>query len=888
MNTLQKLQQRFRAFFRKEKLDAEMDEEIRLHIEMQTQKNAAAGMSPDEARYAALRQFGWAETIKEDSREQRGVRWLETMLQGVRFGTRQLLKNPGFTGVAVLTIALCLGANLTIFAVINAVLLRALPFPEADRLVTMYNSYPKMGMDRSIPSFPNYYGRRGNIPAFSSLSAYFDSTAVVGEAGSTELADVMRVSPEFFGTLGVNPALGRAFTEEEMTYQTDGVVILTDEYWLQKFDRDANVLGKSIRMDGFPKTIVGVLPPNFHYLSSKARIFHPLSSNDEERGIANLHSHDLELVGRLKPEATLLQAQAQIDSHNAIVGKDFPYADIVATSGFHTVLKSLHADHVGEIRPIVLLLQAGVLSLLLIGGVNLVNLLLIRAGARAKEMAVRRSLGASRQHVLIQALVETGLLALTGGVVGLVVGAGGIRLLGVLGINQLPLGAQIAFDGRLACVALSVALLMGVVLGLPIAWFNLRGHLASALQSESRGGTVTHAAQRLRHGFIVAQIALAFVLLCGAGLLGLSLKKVMEVSPGFRPDHTLAGRISLPWKNYQDSKPRLAFTDRLLEKTRQLPGVVAAGVTTDVPVNGSHDYDVMAIDGYIAVPGAPEIIHQMHWVTGDYFAAMGISLRAGRFLTSDDSHRDDYSCVVDEDFARTYWPQGNAIGHHVFRGIRDKDKIPFTVVGVVAAVKQTELTDAKMGRAIYFPYSYQTANKIFLVSRTSLAPEALSLTLQKTVREIDPELPIYDLRSMEIRIADSLIARRSPALLAAIFAGVALLLAAIGTYGVLAYAVAQRRREIGVRMALGALPKQIARQFLAMGLRLLGLGSILGILGAWLAGRVMQGVLFDVPAVHPATLAGAGMAMSVVALAACWLPIRRAARVDPMVALKSE
>ena len=809
-------------------------------------------------------------------------------MNDLKFAFRQLIKNPGFTAVALLTLAVCLGANLTIFAVIDTVLLRPLPFPDPERLVIMFNSYPKMDQDRADSSFLNYYSRRDGVAAFSHVAASLDTTAVVGEAGSTELTDVLRISSDFFDTLGVLPVLGRSFTEEEMTYQTDGVVILTEEYWRQKFNSDPGVLGRTIRMDGLSKTVVGVLPPGFQFLSSKARVFHPLSSDRDERGIGNLHSPHVELIARLRPGAALAQAQSQIDAHNAVMGRGFPYPDIVAKSGFHTVVRPLHADHVASIRPTILLMQAGVLFLLLIGAVNLVNLLLIRASGRAKEMSIRQSLGASRRHVVRQVLVETVLLALTGGVLGLAVGAGGIRLLAVFGVDQLPLGAQIVLDGRLAIVALLGALLTGIVVGVPIAWFNLRDHLAEALQSESRSGTITRAAQRLRHGFVVSQIALAFVMLAGAGLLALSLKRVMAISPGFRPDHILVGRIALPWKSYQDWRPRVAFTDRLLEESTHLPGVVAAGVVTDVPVNGSHDCDTMSVDGYQPKAGAPAILHHTYWVAGDYFSAMGIPLRAGRFLENADSHREIQSCVVDEDFARTYWPQGNAIGQRVFRGIKADGDEAFTVVGVVAAVKQSDLTDARLGRAIYFPYRYQAANKIFIVTRTSFPPESLGQALQKTVRKIDPELPVYDLRSMEMRIADSLVARRSPALLTGIFATVALLLAAVGTYGVLSYAVAQRRREIGVRMALGALPRDIGGQFLALGLRLLAAGTILGAIGAWAAGRIMQGVLFSVPAFPVAMLAGTCVIMTTVSLLACWLPARRAARVDPMEALRYE
>ena len=806
----------------------------------------------------------------------------------IKFAFRQLLKNPGFTAVAMLTLGLCLGANLTIFAVIDSVLLRALPFPEPDRLVTLFNTYPKAGVERDGASLPNYYERRGNIPAFARVSILRHDKAIIGEVGSTEQMDVTRVSPEFFTTLEVGPILGRCFTEEETTYQTDNVVMLTDTYWRQRFNADPDVLGRQIRVDGFSKTIVGVLPPGFRFLSSKARLYLPLSSNPGDREARQRHSgNGYEMIARLTPGVALAAAQSQIDAHNAVHAAEYPNAQMIADAGFRSIVTPLHADHVKAVRPTLLLMQAGVLILLLIGGANLVNLLLIRASSRVRELAIRQSLGASRWHVVRQVITECLLLTLVGGLVGLAVGAGGIRLLAVLGVDQLPLGAQIAFDGRLDLVALLGAVVLGIMIALPIAWFNLRGHRVNALQSDSRGATASHAAQRLRHGFIVAQIALAFVLLTGAGLLGLSLKRAMAVSPGFRADHVLTGQISLPWKNYPDWPSRLTFVERLLEGVRSQPGVSAAGVINNVPFSGENIKSGFTVQGHVRRPGESLRGHYFYGVGGDLFVALGIPLREGRFLLSADSG--NRVCVVDEDFARYYWPTGGAIGQRLSLGENEgADVDAFTIVGVVGSMKQAELTEDRAQGAVYVPYQYRTVANIFAVTRTSQRPESFGLALQKIVRAIDPELPVNDLRSMEVRIADSLIVRRSPALLAGIFAVVALLLAAIGTYGVLAYAVAQRRREIGVRMALGAPPKQIGRQFISLGLRLLVAGSALGVIGALLAGRAMRSILFDLPAPPMAMLAGTSVVLTVVSLLACWLPARRAASVDPMEALRYE
>jgi predicted permease len=437
-------------------------------------------------------------------------------------------------------------------------------------------------------------------------------------------------------------------------------------------------------------------------------------------------------------------------------------------------------------------------------------------------------------------------------------------------------------------VALVAAVIMGIVFAVPIVWFNLGRHLGHALQSESRGGTSGRGAQILRHGFIVSQIALAFMLLAGAGLLGLSLQRVMAVSPGFQSDHVLTGQILLPWADYSEAA-RLTFVETLMEKTGHLPGVLSAGVVNNVPFSGNTGKSAATILGHLRRPGESARGHYSYGVAGDYFRAMGFSLRAGRFLTADDSRRSERVCVVDEDFARYYWPHAGAIGQRLWDGSEaGKEAEAFTVVGVVGDAKQAGLTEDGAQGAIYYPYAFRIGASVFVAVRTSLAPESLGSALQQAVRQIDPDIPINDLRSMDTRIGDSLVAHRSPALLAGLFSGIALLLTAIGTYGVLSYAVTQRRREIGVRMALGAQPSQIRAQFLSLSLRLLAGGTALGLLGTWLMGQAMQAVLFHVPPFNLAILAGALCVMGLVSLVACLLPSERAARISPMEALAED
>jgi predicted permease len=888
---LKRLRSLFRVLTRRREFEEGMTEELRFHIEQYTDDLVRSGMSPEKAACLARKELGSSINIKADCREAFGVHLFDELRRQLSYAARLLRKAPGFTVTALLTLAVCFGANLTIFAVIDSVLLRPLPFPEPDRLMTIFNTYPKAGVERDGSSLTNYYERRGHIPAFTSLSIYRYGTEIIGEAGSTEREQTMRVSPDFFSTLGLGPVLGRTFTDEETTSETDHVAILSERFWRQRYNADSNVLGRRIRVNGVPRTVIGVLPPDFRFLSSDARLFLPLASRPEDRTPLQRHSggNVTQMIARLKPGTTVAQAQSQIDTQNATLEVDDPQAKMIADAGFRSLVVSLHADHVAAIRPTLLLLQAGAIALLLIGAVNLVNLLLVRASGRVKELAVRQALGASRGYVVSEVVVETTLLTLIGGLLGLAVGAGGIHLLRVLGADRLPLGGRIAFDARLALVALVAAIIMGIVFAVPIAWFNLRRHLGNALQSESRGGTSGRGAQILRHSFIVSQIALAFTLLAGAGLLGLSLQRAMAVSPGFQSDHILTGHILLPWADYPDGTARLTFVESMMDKIGHLPGVLSAGVVNNVPFSGNSGKSAATVMGHVLRPGESPRGHYSYGVAGDYFRAMGFSLRSGRFLTADDSRRSERVCVVDEDFAQYYWPHASAIGQRLWDGSEaGKDAEAFTVVGVVGRTKQAGLTEDEAQGAIYYPYVFRIGDSVFVAVRTSLPPESLGLALQKVVRQIDPDIPVNDLRSMETRIADSLVARRSPALLAGLFSAIALLLTAVGTYGVLSYAVAQRRREIGLRMALGAQPGQIRSQFFYLSLRLLAGGVILGVIGAWLTGRAMQAVLFRVPAFNLAILAGAVFVMGLVSLVACLLPSQRAARISPMETLAEE
>jgi len=811
----------------------------------------------------------------------------------LRLAVRQLAKTPGFTAVAAFTLALGLGANLTLFAVVDGILLRPLPFPNPDRLVAVFSSYPKLEVARAGTSFASLYGRQARIAAFSSIAAYKEDRGTVGEPEGARLVNLLRVSSGFFETLGAQTLIGRPFKEEEMTPATHHVAILSHDYWQQHCNSDPQILSRQIRLNGFTKQVVGVLPPRFRFLSAQPQILLPLSSTPSDRDINSLHDGvDCEMIARLKPNASLAEAQAQVDAHDEAISRDFPYAQQVQAAGFHTVIRPLHADHVQSVQPTLLLLQAGGALLLLIAGVNLSNLLLVRASSRSKEMAVRQSLGATPLHLIRQTITETVALALIGGFAGIVLGSIGVRSLSLFGVDRLPLGLGVTLDARVALAALVGALIVGCLIGIPVAWFNLRSPLAVALQSESRGGTSTHTAQRLRHTFAAIQVLLAFLLLNGTGLLAVSLKRTMEISPGFQPDHVLAGQISMLHRNYLDRETQLQFVNRAVEALRNQPGVQSAGIASNLPVGGRESGNqkrVMNVASPHSTSSALPLTPNIYGVAGDYFNALGVPLQTGRLFDPEEAQGNRRVCIVDETFARRNWPNANPLGQFVYDGPDvEPGEEPFSVIGIVGDVKQTELTETQSHGTIYFPFrnSPLEGDDLHVVIRTSQAPQSATTSLRQTLQAIEPELPLHRLQTMSNRVADSLIVRRSPLLLAGVFASTALLLAAVGTYGVLSFAVAQRRREIGVRMALGALPSQVGRHFFVFGLRLFAAGTILGIALSWLAGRAMQHLLYDVPPLHFSTLLTTTTVLGSVALIACLLPAWRASRIHPLDAIR--
>lgn len=808
----------------------------------------------------------------------------------LRHAGRALVRDRGFTLTALLTFSLCLGANVALFAVVNAVLLRPLPFPEADRLVSVGNAYPKAGVTDGIGvSVPHYLERRTGVAAFADAAAYRSAGETIGEAGAPDRVDGMRVTPSFFSVLQVKPALGRTFSEEEGTTGKTSVVVLSDGLWREKFGADPTAIGRPVRLGGgATSTVIGVMPPGFRFLNFSAQLWTPLAFEDEQRKPENRHSNNMSMIARLKPGISIAEAQSQIDALNRSALAADPYAKLVTDAGFHSPVQDQHAQFVAALRPALLLLQAGVLLLLLIGVVNLANLTLVRTTGRAKELSVRQVLGAGRGRIARQLLTESLVLTVGGVLPGLGLGWAGLRALDLLGAGKLPHAAPLQLDTTVVLAAFAAAVIVGLLLAAPAIWHSLHGNLATALAVESRGGTTSRATHRLRHGLIVAQFALAFVLLAGAALLGISFTRVLAVQPGFRPDHVLTGIVPLPRVTYKEDKDRLAFVDRLARELQTVPGLTAVSFSTGVPFIGFGSRNAVTVVGYEPKPGESLQAHFMTGVTGDYFPSLGIPLRAGRFLTADDTAKGDRVCVIDEFMARRYWSDRSPLGAQLINGAPDAKEKPYTIVGVVGAVKQNDLTEKGDGGAVYIPFAHFNGGQVVVTLRSQPAPETIGPALRSAVLRVDPNLPVSDLKTLDTRIEDSLGQRRSPLYLAVIFAAVALLLAGVGLYGVLAYAVAQRRREIGVRLALGAQPEQIRGQFLRLGTQLVVFGTSLGILGAWLSGRALNGLLYGVDTLHPGVLSLTALVLIVIALISCLLPAVRAARVPPMEALRSD
>ena len=820
---------------------------------------------------------------------------MESFIQDVRFGARLFWKDKGFASTAVATLAICIAANTAIFSVVDAVILKPLPLPEPERLLLLYNSYPNVGVKRAENGVPDFYDRRRAVTALEDVALYVNQGLNVGDGASVQRLEGMGVTPSLFRLLRAQPVLGRIFTEEEGEIGGERKVMLSYSLWQELYGGDRSVIGKELRIYGNLYAIVGVMPEGFLFLDPGIRLWRPLAFTAGQK--QEYHSNSWEMIGRLKPGASMEQAQAQVDALNRANLDLVPQLKpLLVNAGFHTEVHRLQDEVVKDVKGTLYLLWGGALFVLLIGAVNIANLVLARSSVRMKEMATRFALGAGRGRVARQMVTESLLLTFCSALIGLLLGWWGTRIFSVLGLNEIPRGSEIAMGGAVVVYILVLTIVVGTGIGLiPVVHLH-RADLNLLFRSEGRTGTSGQGARFLRNALVVTQIAFALLLLVGAGLLLASFREVLAVKPGFAAGNVLTGSVALPSIQYKGDQELRAFMDRALEKIRALPGVLASGATDSIPF-GHHSSDSLIMaEGYQMKPGESVVSPNQIVVTPGYFEAMRVPLIEGRLFDSRDSADSQKVIIVDQRLARKFWPGVSPIGRRMWRPGGADDLIQpgantrwYTVVGVVGSVKLRALVDPdeRVG-AYFFPYQQDPRSSPTFVLRTAGEPSALVSALRKAIVEVDPGLPLHDVRTMQERIDESLIARKSPMLLAIAFGLVALFLAGVGIYGVLAYTVAQRTREIGIRMALGSTTERIFRLIAREGFMLLGIGFALGLAGTLALARYVESLLFGVRPVDPYVLAGVAGILALAAAIACVLPARRAARVDPVVALRQE
>ena len=822
---------------------------------------------------------------------------MERLLQDLKFAARVLWKDRGFAITAMLTLGICIGANAAIFAIVNSVLLRPLPVPEAAQLVHMYNAYPAAGVAGGSTGVTDYYDRLKETTVFQEQALYNTRGVTLGGQAEPQRVVAMVSTPSLLRLLQVHPIRGRVFSEEEGETGKTTKAILTYASWQQWFGGQDNAVGRDVRINGEPFAIVGVLPQSFRFLDPDVKLWIPVAFSAQEKSDDNRHSNNWSYVARLKPGATVAQARQQIDALNARNLDRFPnLKQILINAGFHTVVVPLQDYLVRDIRSTLYLLWGGVVFVLLVGGVNVTNLMLVRSSARMKELGTRHALGAGLGRIAGQLLTETVLLALGGAVLGLGLGYVGVRSLARLSLGATPQGTAVTMDATVVVFTFGLALALAILIGL-IPILGLRHmNLSQIFREEGRSGTASRGARLVRRALVTAQVAFAFMLLIGAGLLLASFQRVLAVRPGFEPAHVLTGRVSPPASRYKEDAQLVAFWNQLLDGVRRLPGVQAAGTTTNIPLGGDFSDSVILAEGYAMSPGESLISPYNSSVSPGYFEAMTIPLKRGRLFTASDDERAPKVLIIDERLAERFWKNGDPVGRRMWKpesageltqGPGPKSHF-YTVVGVVGNVRTTGLTEKEPVGAYYYPFVQNVGRGMTLVTRTAGEPESVVSVIRQQVAAMDPELPFFAVKPMQLRVEESLVSRKTPMMLATLFGAIALFLAAVGIYGVLAYQVAQRRKEIGIRMALGSDGRRIFGLIVSEGLWLLCLGIGVGLTGAFAIRRAMETQLFGVQPMDPVVLALVTTVLGVVALLACAVPARRAARIDPLIALADQ
>lgn len=875
---LSDLLRRWRALTHKDELEQELDEEMQFHLERDIEQNVRSGMTPADARYAALKSFGRFDQSKEECRNARGVTLFENILRDVSYSLRILVKSYAFTLVVVLTLALGIGANTAIFSFANGILLRPLPYPQSDRLAVLDETAPKQGVDSMSVSFPNFLDWREQNNVFEDIATYYGTSrfSLTGAGEPVEIRGT-RVSQGLFEILRVSPQLGRTFTSSEDRPEEDAVVILSHDLWQRNFGGDAGIVGRKIMISNRPRTVVGVMPPGFRF-PEVSELWVPLALTTKT---FTRTDHGLDSIARLKDGITFPQAQAELNNIAARIEEQNP----VTNEGLGVRVTSLHDNLSGDYREALLILLGVVGCVLLVACVNVANLMLARATARQKEFALRAALGAGRWQIIRQLLIESLLLAIVGGALGFALSLWALHLLLTAIPIELPFWMNFGIDLRVLGFTVAITLLTGLIFGAVPALQTSRVDLNDTLKEAGRGSVGVRS--RSRSLLVVTEIALSLVLLVGAGLMIQSFLRLRRVNIGLDAKNVLTTTLILPSAKYREGEQRAAFFKQLVERVRGLPGVQAASATATLPLSGSNWGRSLTVEGHpvLSVGQAPVIQHTV--VTPGYFRTMGIALLSGRDFNDADAKGSADVTIIDERLAREYWPNESPIGKRIRFGPPEDNEPWHTVIGVVSSVRHQRMQE-ETRKSVYLPHLKIPVNGLSLVARTSSDPRELVGAVRREVAQMDSDLPVSEIATMEEVVAESIWQPRLYAMLFAVFAGGALILALIGIYGVMAFLVQTRTHEIGIRMALGATARDVFKLIVGRGMKLTAIGVLVGIGGAAALTRLMHSLLFNTSATDPITFILISVMLSLAAFLACYIPARRAAKVDPLVALRYE
>ena len=881
----------FKNLFAKGAVERDLDQEVRSYVDLLTEEKIRAGMAPDEARRAARLEAGSVEQIKDEVRDVRKGSFLDTGVQDIRYGLRLLRRSPGFTTLAVLTIGLGIGANSAIFSVINGVVRKPLAYPDADRLMFITSQFPTLNFNKFWVSAPEYFDFKEHTRAFSNVAAYQTGAMNLSEGDRPERVNTAFVTANMFDVLGVRPIRGGVFTAEQDRPGADPVVVLSHELWQRAFAGDAAIVGKAVMIQGRQRTVLGVMPPGFDLHDSKSQLWIPLGLDPNNR--QNRGSHNFYLIGRLGPDMTAAQANAELQGMLKQQWREWvPQGHVPNDSTHRMQMAPLRDEVVGNVRKALWVLQGAVALVLLIACANVANLLLARAESRHKEFAVRTALGAGKTRILRQFMTEGTVLSLLGAALGLALAYWGLKALLAANPESVPRATEITLDPVVLSFTVVVALLTGIVFGLAPLLHMGDQAVSLAIKEGGQRTTAGSGRNRMRRGLVVAELALAVMLVIGAGLLIKTFRNLTSVDAGFDSENRITFGLVLPQATYPDSQRVVNVISELARKLDEIPGVERVSAMQGLPPQRPVNANDTNFEGYSPGPGDPPAnVDYYQVVSNGYFATMGIDITAGRAFDASDAIGGPV-VIINEALAKRFYKDTDPIGRRVNPFFGPNSPM-FTIVGVSRDVKQGGL-EAPSGTELYFNFEQApriagfAPRQMNLVLEASRPLSALAPSIRSVVSGIDPGLPIIRLRTMDDVVGASLTRQRFLSLLLGIFAAVALLLAAIGTYGVLSYMVSERQREIGIRMALGAGSAQVVGLVLRQGVTIAGIGIAVGVVGALGLSRITRSLLFGVDPVDPATFGIVVAVIAVVATAACLIPMRRATRVDPLTAIRAD